>query len=181
MEYDKLSLDGLLLFKQKRFSDERGYFAECLRANEFYEITGKNLVQINQSYSKKGVLRGIHFQNPHPQGKLISVVKGEICDIAVDLRKSSPTFMQSLSFKLSEQNGLSLYVPEGFGHGYYVISEDAIINYSCTAYYAPGCEQTIRYDDPKLNVDWMFDKNAPLIISPKDRDAKLVDDVLLYD
>lgn len=181
MEFERLNIGDLLLFKQKRFSDERGYFAECVRANEFQEITGKSLVQINQSYSTKGVLRGIHFQNPHPQGKLISVVKGEICDIAVDLRKSSPTFMQSVSMKLSEKNGLSLYIPDGFGHGYYVLSDDAIINYSCTAYYAPGCEQTIRYDDPKLNVDWMFNKDVPLVISPKDASAAFVDDVLLYD
>lgn len=180
MEFEKLALEGLMLFKQKRFCDERGYFAECLRANEFLEITGKTLVQINQSYSKKGVLRGIHLQNPNPQGKLISVVKGEICDVAVDLRRSSPTFMQSLSFKLSENNGLSLYVPEGFGHGYYVLSDDAIINYSCTSYYAPGCELTIRYDDPSLKVDWMIDDSCELIISPKDRAAPLVGEVNLY-
>lgn len=173
MIIEKTSIPDVLLITNKRFGDDRGWFAEVLRSNELNEATGKtiNFVQINESVSGANILRGIHLQNPQPQGKLVRVVEGEVFDVAVDLRKSSPTFGQWVGELLSAENGKQLWIPEGFGHGFYVTGPKAHFVYHCTDYYSPKTEHCIKYNDPKINIAWPIPEGVTPLLSPKDTDA----------
>lgn len=180
--FEKTKLPGVVVVHNKSFADDRGYFAEVLRAEEFMQLSGgKPIVQINKSFSKKNVIRGIHLQNPYAQGKLVQVLAGTICDVAVDLRRSSPTFKQSVSVILHSETNDGLYIPEGFGHGFSVLSENALIMYSCTDGYHPEAEQCIVYNDPELNVDWKLDDPSQAILSPKDLKGVSFKDARLFD
>ncbi len=161
-------LKGLLLFEPKVFGDARGFFMETWHQARYREagIQG-DFVQDNLSVSRKGILRGLHFQNPIPQGKLVSVLQGEVFDVAVDLRLSSPTFGRWEGTNLSAENKRQFYVPPGFAHGFLVLSDSAMFHYKCTALYSPRDEVSIRWNDPDIGIDWPV--KEPLI---SERDGK---------
>ena len=161
-------IEDVLIIENRKFGDERGWFSEVFRQNEFEKIAGHHkFVQLNESYSTHGILRGIHFQDPHPQGKLVRVVQGEVFDVAVDLRKDSKTYGQWVGMILSAQNGKLLWIPEGFGHGFYVTGSCAHFVYQCTDYYDPTSEHCIRFDDKDLDIKWPILDTKP-ITSQKD-------------
>ncbi len=169
MNFEKTPIKDLLILKPNVFGDDRGYFLETFNQKKFNEIIGKEIsfVQDNESLSKKGVLRGLHFQNPpFAQGKLVRVVKGAVLDIAVDLRKSSPTYGQHFTIELTEENKFQFWIPEGFAHGFITLRPNTIFCYKCTNFYAPKSEQTILWSDEELNIDW---KIKPEFISEKDQ------------
>ncbi len=163
-------IEGLYIVDTKVFGDERGYFMETYRYEDFKEA-GLDMVfvQDNQSKSKRGVLRGLHFQTRNPQGKLVRVVKGEVYDVAVDLRKGSATFGSWFGVLLSEENKRQFYVPEGFAHGFLVISETAEFVYKCTNYYDPQSEAGIMWNDPDLSIDWPIADDMVISLSEKDK------------
>jgi dTDP-4-dehydrorhamnose 3,5-epimerase len=169
MNVIKTKLNDVLIFEPKVFGDERGFFMETYRNDFFTEQTGsKPLVQDNHSKSAQGILRGLHYQLEHNQGKLVRVVQGSVFDVAVDLRQSSSTFGQWLGVELSAQNNRQLWVPEGFAHGFYVTSETAEFVYKCTDYYHPQSEVSIKWNDPGLNIEWpLVDGKSPSL-SAKD-------------
>lgn len=172
MKATRLAIPDVVLFEPKFFSDERGFFFESFNQQQFEEAIGQkvNFVQDNHSRSSKGVLRGLHYQIQKPQGKLVRVVEGKVFDVAVDLRKSSPTFGQWVGELLSADNKHQLWVPEGFAHGFMVLSETADLLYKTTDYYYPEHERCIRWDDTSLAIQWPSDK--PRILSAKDRSGK---------
>lgn len=157
------------------FSDERGFFLETWNSTR-YENAGIQgpFVQDNASFSKKGVLRGLHFQYPQSQGKLVQVLSGEVADVAVDIRKDSPTFGQWISEILSDVNHRQMYIPSGFAHGYCVTSETAVFLYKCTDFYNPGSEGGIIWNDPDINIYWPMQEP---ILSPKDVDYPRLKDI----
>lgn len=165
-----MKANGMFLIEPTVFGDSRGYFMETYSAREFEEagIT-KAFVQDNQSRSKKGVLRGLHFQTRHPQGKLVRVTKGTVFDIGVDIRKGSATFGKWDGAILSDENKQQLYIPEGFAHGFVVLSDIAEFVYKCTDFYDPGFEGGIRWNDPDIAVEWPIDSNMEMILSDKDK------------
>ena len=177
MIIEHTNLDGVLLVKPIIHEDERGYFFESYRDDSFQNIglSGK-FCQDNQTKSQKNTLRGLHYQLNYPQGKLVRVSLGEVYDVAVDVRLNSPTFGQYYGNILSDNNHFQMYVPPGFAHGYIVISEIAIFQYKCTEVYHPEDEFGIRWDDPKLSIDWKItnpiisnrDKKLPLLSNQKD-------------
>lgn len=169
MKVTSTSLPGVLLVEPRVFRDDRGRFHETWSAERYSEagIPGP-FVQDNLSLSRLGVVRGLHFQEPHAQGKLVSVVRGEVYDVAVDVRVGSPTFGRWEGFRLSDENALQLYVPPGFAHGFQVVSDEALFSYKCTDLYHPECEATVRWDDPDLAVAWPL---RDAVLSPKDADA----------
>ena len=172
MNFKKLSIPEVVLFEPKIFSDDRGFFFESFNSNVFNKAIGTKVdfVQDNHSFSKHGVLRGLHYQlAPFAQGKLVRVAKGEVLDIAVDLRKSSKTFGKWVGEILSEENNRQLWVPEGFGHGFVVLSEEAHFLYKTTNYYSKSHERSIKYNDSDLNIDW---KINPREISEKDLEGQ---------
>lgn len=157
------------------FGDERGFFMETWNQKQFEElVTGKptQFVQDNHSKSKKGILRGLHYQTENTQGKLVRVVSGEVFDVAVDIRKGSPTFGQWVGEYLSAENKRQLWIPEGFAHGFYVTSDEAEFVYKCTDYYNPSAETSLRWDDRQINIDWP-NENSP-ILSLKDQTGLLL-------
>ena len=161
-------IEGLRIFEPKVFGDERGFFMETWNARRYRDAgLDANMVQDNLSFSRRGILRGLHFQNPHPQGKLLQVLQGEVFDVAVDIRRSSPTFGRWHSVMLSAENKRQFYVPPGFAHGFQVLSETALFSYKCTDLYEPKDEMGIRWDDPEIGIDWPI-KNPVL----SERDAK---------
>ncbi|MDX1365983.1 dTDP-4-dehydrorhamnose 3,5-epimerase [Pseudomonas sp.] len=162
-------LPEVLILEPKVFGDERGFFYESFNARAFAEATGlsREFVQDNHSRSQRGVLRGLHYQLQQAQGKLVRVTAGEVYDVAVDIRRSSPTFGQWTGVHLSAENKRQLWVPEGFAHGFLVLSEYAEFLYKTTDYYAPAHERCIRWDDPNLAIDWPLD-SAPQL-SGKDQ------------
>ena len=166
MEIIKTEFPGLILIKPQIFGDSRGYFYESWNRERYEnaEIT-ENFVQDNVSYSSKGVLRGLHYQKPYTQGKLVSVLMGEVWDVVVDLRRSSPTFGKWRGFTLTGEHKEQLYVPCGFAHGFCVLSETALFQYKCTDKYSPESEQGIMWNDEALNIPWPV--HEP-IISEKD-------------
>lgn len=173
MQFERLSIPEILLFKPKIFSDERGFFFESFKAPIFKEATGLDLdfLQDNHSQSVRGVLRGLHYQlPPHAQGKLVRVTRGEVYDVAVDIRKSSPTFGHYVGALLSDKNHHQLWVPPGFAHGFITLSDEADFLYKTTDLYHPGSERSIRYDDPTLQITWHFD-GIPSV-APKDLKAQ---------
>lgn len=155
MIFQKLSIPDVVLIEAPIFEDDRGFFRETFHSKKF-EHAGlrTNFVQDNHSYSVKGVLRGLHYQINQPQGKLINVIKGTIFDVAVDLRRSSPTFGDWVGEYLTEENKHQLWVPEGFAHGFLVLSESAHVVYKCTDSYAPSYERTILWNDPEVGIEW---------------------------
>lgn len=169
MNYQPLSIPDVVLLTPKVFGDERGFFMETFRQSEFEQHCGNyQFVQDNHSKSAHGILRGLHYQLEKPQGKLVRVTLGEVFDVAVDLRESSPTFGQWVGAILSEENKRMLWVPPGFAHGFYVISEEAEFQYKCTDYYNPGDEYCIRWDDSTLSIDWPLVNEQPPRVSEKD-------------
>ncbi|MEG0687946.1 MAG: dTDP-4-dehydrorhamnose 3,5-epimerase [Hungatella sp.] len=163
-------IEGLVIIEPSVFGDERGYFMETYNQNDFREA-GLNMVfvQDNQSMSVKGVLRGLHFQKQFPQGKLVRVVRGSVFDVAVDVRKGSKTYGQWFGVELSAENKKQFYIPEGFAHGFLVLSEEAEFCYKCTDFYHPGDEGGIAWNDPEIGIDWPMEENMQLIISEKDQ------------
>lgn len=160
------------------FSDERGFFMETWNQKEFEKlVTGKAtpFVQDNHSKSKKGILRGLHYQTKNTQGKLVRVVSGEVFDVAVDIRKSSPTFGQWVGVYLSAENKRQLWVPEGFAHGFYVISEEAEFVYKCTDYYNSDAERSLNWRDSSIAITWPLIDGVQTVLSEKDRNAPYLD------
>jgi len=170
MNIQPTPLEGCLIIEPKVFGDERGYFFESYNQQKFTEFTGQHIVfvQDNQSYSTKGVLRGIHLQKGgSAQAKLVRVVKGEVLDVAVDLRRNSKTYGQHFDIKLSDKNNLQLLIPRGFGHGFVVLTDEAIFEYKCDNYYDKAAEGGVHYADPELAIDWLLPHDQ-LIVSDKD-------------
>ena len=163
-------IDGLYVIEPTVFPDARGYFVETYNQRDFEEA-GLNMkfVQDNQSMSVRGVLRGLHFQKEHPQGKLVRVLRGEVFDVAVDLRKHSKTYGKWFGVVLSAENKKQFYISEGFAHGFLVLSDEAEFAYKCTDFYRPGDEGGIKWDDPDVGIHWPIEKDMKLIISEKDR------------
>lgn len=170
MEIVESPLKGLLLIKPKIFGDSRGYFFESYQ-KERYQKMGIpcDFVQDNMSSSQKGVLRGLHFQHKHSQEKLVTVSRGIVFDVAVDIRKGSPTFGQSYCVILSDENHWQLYIPKGFAHGFYVMSETADFHYKCSDYYYPEFESGIIWNDPALKIEWPFNTSIEPVLSAKDQ------------
>lgn len=162
-------LSGVVILEPRVFGDERGYFFESFSQRDFGETVGKvDFVQDNESCSRYGVIRGLHFQKgEYAQAKLVRVVKGKVLDVNVDLRRESPTFGRHIAVELSEENKRQLFIPRGFAHGFAVLSEEAVFQYKCDNYYAPGQEGGLRYDDPVLGIDWRIPLEER-ILSPKD-------------
>jgi len=164
------------------FGDERGFFMETFRADEFIAQTGaKPFVQDNHSKSTKGILRGLHFQKTQTQGKLVRVTSGSVYDVAVDMRKSSPTFGKAVGVVLSAENKRQLWVPEGFAHGFYVMTDSAEFVYKCTDYYHPGSEVTVSWDDPQLGIKWPIDVGTEPLLSSKDENGLSFKDAPKFD
>jgi dTDP-4-dehydrorhamnose 3,5-epimerase len=172
MKVTETTLPGVLLIEPKVFGDDRGFFYETYHARR-YEAAGipAHFVQDNLSRSSQGTLRGLHFQEPNPQGKLVQVLRGSVFDVAVDVRRSSPNFGRWVAVELSETNRRQLWVPPGFAHGFCVTSESADFLYKCTALYSPEAERGIAWDDPALGIDWPVRK--PLL-SAKDAAAPVL-------
>ncbi len=168
MMIKKYHIEGLISFTPRIFKDDRGVFFESFNQNVFNEIVNDEItfVQDNQSVSSKGVLRGLHMQAPpYAQGKLVRVTKGRVIDVAVDVRKSSPTYGEHVAIELSEENNTQFWVPPGFAHGFVVLEDDTVFNYKCTNFYNKESERSILWNDKDLNIDWGIDK--PLL-SEKD-------------
>lgn len=181
MEYIKTALPDVVILKPKIFGDERGFFLETFRANEFIEhCSDLPFVQDNHSGSKQGILRGLHYQIQHSQGKLVRAAVGEIYDVAVDLRRSSPTFGKWVGVRLSAQNRLQLWVPPQFAHGFLVLSEWAEVFYKATDYYAPEFERSLAWDDPKLAIEWPLEGGLTPILSAKDKAGTLLQEAECY-
>lgn len=163
-------IEGLYVIEPEVFGDERGYFAETYNKKDFAEH-GLNMefVQDNESKSKKGVLRGLHFQKQYPQGKLVRVLSGEVFDVAVDIRKGSKTYGKWCGVTLSDENKKQFYVSEGFAHGYYVLSDTAVFAYKCTDFYHPEDEGGIFWNDPEIGIKWPIQDGVEVILSEKDR------------
>ncbi|MAD52449.1 dTDP-4-dehydrorhamnose 3,5-epimerase [Idiomarina sp. UBA3162] len=180
MKYQPLAIADVILMTPKVFGDERGFFMETFRQNEFERHCGKySFVQDNHSKSRRGILRGLHYQLKQPQGKLVRVTQGRVFDVAVDLRQDSPTFGDWVSVELSDENRQMLWVPPGFAHGFYVLSETAEFSYKCTDYYAPDDEYSLRFDDPSLAINWPL--NGEPQLSEKDRQGLALTDCPTYD
>ena len=180
MEIIKGKIEGLYIFKPKVFYDERGYFFESYSNKVFEEIGVKyiNFVQDNQSYSRAGVVRGLHLQNPpYGQGKLVRVVKGRVLDVAVDVRKNSPTYGQHQIVELTDENGLQFWIPEGFAHGFISLKDNTVFSYKCSKLYHKNAESGILWCDPLLNINWGVD--SP-IISTKDAILPKFNPEILY-
>ncbi|AWK52045.1 dTDP-4-dehydrorhamnose 3,5-epimerase [Clostridium beijerinckii] len=168
--FNKTKLDGVYIIEPKVFWDERGYFIEIYNKEQFSDA-GLNMtfVQDNESKSSKGVLRGLHFQKRHSQGKLIRVTRGEVFDVAVDLRSGSPTYRQWEGVILSGENKKQFYIPKGFAHGFLVLSNEAVFNYKCTDFYAPQYDGGVMWNDPDINITWPLEKIGNVILSEKDK------------
>lgn len=170
MLVEKTTIEDLLLITPQVYHDERGYFCETFNQKKLHMTLQEDWVQDNESMSKKGVLRGLHFQlPPHAQAKLVRVVKGSILDVAVDLRKDSPFFGKHFKHILSGENKKQLYIPVGFAHGFLSLEDDTIVNYKCSSHYNAESEASIRWDDPDLKIDWGI---ADPILTEKDRKAE---------
>ena len=171
MEYIKTAIEGVFVIEPKVFNDARGYFMEAWKQAEFNEHVGKvDFIQDNESKSSFGVLRGLHFQKgAAAQAKLVRVIKGKVLDVAVDIRKSSPTFGKHVMVELSEENKRQFFIPRGFAHGFLVLSEEAIFTYKVDNPYAPQSEAGIRWNDPALAIQWPID---PQKVQTSEKDLK---------
>lgn len=177
MEIEKTAIEGLLIIKPRVFEDARGYFFESFSQREFEEKVGKvTFVQDNESMSSYGVMRGLHFQYPpYTQSKLVRCVRGAVLDVAVDIRKGSPTYGQHVAVELSEQNHLQFFIPHGFAHGFSVLSETAVFQYKCDNFYAPQADGGISILDQSLDIDWRIPVERA-ILSEKDTKHSLLKD-----
>lgn len=172
MEYQRLSIPDIVLLRPKVFSDERGFFFESYNAASFEAFLGRSVafVQDNHSLSRQGVIRGLHYQlSPKAQGKIVRVTKGEVFDVAVDIRKNSPTFGQWVGEILSAENKHQMWIPEGFAHGFLTLSAEAELLYKTTELYAPQFERCIAWNDKDLGVAWPLPEAVPAILSDKDK------------
>ena len=171
MEVKTTAIEGVFVIEPRVFGDERGYFFESFNEREFCEKTGIDVkfVQDNESKSRYGVLRGLHFQKaPYEQAKLVRVVKGRVLDVAVDIRKGSPTFGKYTAVELTGDNHRQCFIPRGFAHGFCVLSEEAVFQYKCDEYYHPEAEDAIAWDDPDIAIEWPIPAND-IILSEKDK------------
>lgn len=170
MEIIKTSIDGVVIIQPRLFKDERGYFFESFSQREFDEkVRPVRFVQDNESKSSYGVLRGLHFQKPpFAQSKLVRVIKGAVLDVAVDIRKGSPTFGQHVAVELTEENHLQFFIPRGFAHGFCVLSDEVIFQYKCDNFYVPQHEGALAWDDPDLGIDWKIPAER-VVLSEKDK------------
>ncbi|WP_353497673.1 dTDP-4-dehydrorhamnose 3,5-epimerase [Vibrio sp. CB1-14] len=174
MKIIETSIPDVKIIEPQVFGDERGFFMETFRTTTFNEqCAERDFVQENHSKSSQGILRGLHYQTENTQGKLVRVVKGEVFDVAVDMRKESPTFGQWVGVYLSEHNKKQLWVPEGFAHGFYVTSEEAEFVYKCTDFYNPNAEISVKWDDPSLNIEWPLVDGEKPNLSDKDENGLL--------
>ena len=180
MKVTSCAIADVLLIEPRVFGDDRGLFFESFEQRNFEEAVGKKVsfVQDNHSRSVKNVLRGLHYQIQQPQGKLVRVVQGEVFDVAVDIRKNSPTFGQWVGEVLSADNKKQLWVPEGFAHGFLTLSDTAEFLYKTTNYYAPAFERCIRWDDPAIGITWQLD--TPPLVSAKDQVGKEISQAELF-
>ena len=170
MQFVRTKIEDVVIIEPKVHGDDRGYFVETFRADKLEEFLGfkLNFGQDNESKSSKGVLRGLHYQlPPHAQTKLVRVIQGRVLDVAVDIRRNSPTFGQHVAVELSAENKKQLLVPRGFAHGFVVLEDDTIFAYKVDNYYSPECDRGIAFDDKSLNIDWILEKEE-LILSEKD-------------
>ena len=174
-------IEGLYVIEPTVFKDERGYFVETYNQNDMKEA-GLDMVfvQDNQSMSTRGVLRGLHFQKQFPQGKLVRVVRGKVFDVAVDLRSDSKTYGKWFGVELSAENMKQFYIPEGFAHGFLVLSDEAEFCYKCTDFYHPGDEGGLAWNDPEIGVEWPLEEGVDLIISEKDQKRKGLKDTFKF-
>jgi dTDP-4-dehydrorhamnose 3,5-epimerase len=167
------ALPGVLLIEPQVFGDDRGFFMETWNRERFAAAgLGADFVQDNYSFSRRGTLRGLHYQVRHTQGKLVRITSGEVFDVAVDVRRSSPTFGRWTGARLSAQNRLGLWIPPGFAHGFLVLSETAGFSYKCTDYYDADAERAIRWDDPEIGIAWPLEPGVELVISARDKAAR---------
>ncbi len=178
LKVTKCDIEGLAIIEPEVHRDNRGYFVETYNQKDMEEV-GLNMkfVQDNQSMSTKGVLRGLHRQMEYPQGKLVRVIKGEVFDVAVDLREGSPTYGQWKGVILSEKNMKQYYIPEGFAHGFLVLSDEAEFVYKVTDFFHPGDEQGIMWNDPDIGVDWPITDDMEIILSEKDKKWPVLKDI----
>ena len=181
MTATETKLKGCFIIEPQIFKDNRGYFFESFNQDSFNELIGEaiDFIQDNESFSSKGVLRGLHFQTgDSAQAKLIRVIRGRVLDVVVDLRKDSVTFSKHFSIELSEENKTQLFVPRGFAHGFIVLSDTAIFSYKCDNFYNKASEQGLRYDDPSLGIDWKLPANE-FIVSEKDLVLPTLSNIIL--
>jgi dTDP-4-dehydrorhamnose 3,5-epimerase len=182
MECYPCAITDVMVITPRVISDERGFFLEFYRQDMLQTLgIQENFVQDNHSQSKQSVLRGLHYQIHHPQGKLVRVAAGEVFDVAVDLRKSSPTFGKWIGEILSEENARQLWIPPGFAHGFYVLSTQADVIYKVTDYYFPEGDRTLRWDDPELCIKWPLIDDNPPILSEKDKNGKFLSHADLFE
>lgn len=170
MDIIKTAIDGVVIIEPRLFKDERGYFFESFSQKEFEEKVCKTVfVQDNESKSSYGVLRGLHFQKPpFAQSKLVRVVRGAVLDVAVDIRKGSPTFGKHVAVELTAENHRQFFIPRGFAHGFSVLSQEVVFQYKCDNYYAPQSEGALAWDDPELSIDWRIPAGE-IVLSKKDK------------
>lgn len=174
MEIIKTDIDGVLIVEPTVYGDSRGYFFESFNEREFREKSGfkVHFLQDNESLSRYGVVRGLHFQRPpHAQSKLVRVIRGEVLDVAVDIRPKSSTFGKHVAVRLSAENHRQFFIPKGFAHGFSVLSEEAVFQYKCDDFYAPDTEGAIAWNDPELAIDWQLPEES-IILSEKDKGHK---------
>jgi dTDP-4-dehydrorhamnose 3,5-epimerase len=182
MEFERTTIPDVIVFQPKVFGDDRGFFMETFRADDFAASgVAEPFVQDNHSGSQRGILRGLHYQIRQPQGKIVRAVSGEIFDVAVDLRRSSPTFGCWEGVLLSAKNKKQLWIPPGFAHGFYVLSEWAEVIYKATDYYAPSWERSLLWKDPVLGIEWPLINGQPPMLSAKDSLGKLLSEAELFD
>ena len=176
MKYIQTEIAGLWIIEPKVLSDSRGYFMESFKQEVFNQNVGKVVfIQENESGSSRGVLRGLHYQlAPYSQAKLVRVIEGTVLDVAVDLRKGSPTFGKYMAVELSGQNKRQFYIPQGFAHGFHVLSERAVFTYKVDNPYMPSHERSLRFDDPQIGIDWQITDPENVILSEKDKNAPLL-------
>jgi dTDP-4-dehydrorhamnose 3,5-epimerase len=181
MKYTQLNIPDIILIEPRVFGDHRGFFMETFRNDEFKEnVAHVTFVQDNHSKSGQGILRGLHYQIKHPQGKLVRVITGEVFDVAVDIRKSSPFFGKWAGVTLSAENKKMLWIPPGFAHGFYVLSNEAEFTYKCTDYYAPEHERYILWNDPSIAVDWPVISGTSPILSQKDKNGSTLENAEVF-
>ena len=182
MKVVETALPGVLVIEPKVFGDARGFFLESWSRDAFAAAgLTMNFVQDNHSFSGRGTLRGLHYQLTHAQGKLVRVTQGEVFDVAVDLRRSSPHFGSWVGVNLSAENKRMMWVPEGFAHGFYVVSPAAEFLYKCTNVYDPGSERTLLWNDPSLGIDWPLAAGVQTLLSPKDQAGLRLQDAEVFD
>lgn len=178
MEYKETAIPGVWIIEPRVFNDARGYFMETFKKEEFEQHVGAvRFVQDNESRSTRGVLRGLHFQKPpYTQAKLVRVIKGSVLDVAVDIRKHSPTYGRYVAVELTGENKRQFFIPRGFAHGFLVLSDEAVFTYKVDNTYAPQHEGSVRFDDPAIGIEWGMDP-AELLLSEKDKQAPLLTEI----